>query len=173
MATGFCTRIVTGRVLCKGIEMAIAESDKAAPSEVVPPQLEMENGTGIEKKKQLRTERLRSLEPLLKGGISQLLSRGTPAALCVGRQAPGEQLALSFAGRKGFLQKERVGSYAKFRDYISAVPRDVKRFEAREGAQYTLIVGRGPALSGSEPVTIAAAQPAVFLVDASADPKTP
>jgi uncharacterized protein (TIGR03437 family) len=40
-------------------------------------------------------------------------------------------------------------------------------------AQYTLAVGRGSAISGTEMVALAAAQPAVFLVDASGDPKTP
>jgi uncharacterized protein (TIGR03437 family) len=40
-------------------------------------------------------------------------------------------------------------------------------------AQYTLAVGRGSAISGTEMVAIAAAQPAVFLVDASGNAQTP
>ena len=40
-------------------------------------------------------------------------------------------------------------------------------------AQYALIVGRGSALSGIQTVAVAAAQPAVFLVDASGDPQAP
>jgi uncharacterized protein (TIGR03437 family) len=40
-------------------------------------------------------------------------------------------------------------------------------------AQYTMFVGRGSAVSGNETVAIAAAQPAVFLVDSSGDASKP
>ena len=42
-------------------------------------------------------------------------------------------------------------------------------YDLEVDAQYTLAVGRGTALSGTETVAIAAVQPAVFLVDASGD----
>ena len=46
-------------------------------------------------------------------------------------------------------------------------------YDVDVNAQYTLAVGRGSAISGTEMVAVGAAQPAVFLVDASGDAKTP
>ena len=42
-------------------------------------------------------------------------------------------------------------------------------YDLEVDAQYTLAVGRGSTLSGTEMVAVAAVQPAVFLVDASGD----
>jgi uncharacterized protein (TIGR03437 family) len=104
--------------------------------------------------------------PLAPGSIISIAGDSFAAAQSSASQLP---LATTLGGNQVLLAGRLLPMIYSSGGRISAIV----PYDLAVDAQYTLAVGRGSALSGTEPVAIAAAQPAVFLVDASGDPKAP
>ena len=104
--------------------------------------------------------------PLAPGSIISIAGDSFAAGQSSASQLP---LATTLGGNQVLLAGRLLPMIYSSGGRISAIV----PYDLAVDAQYTLAVGRGSALSGTETVAIAAAQPAVFLVDASGDPKAP